>query len=144
MPVIQLLILPMAADYEIKNINISVVDHDHSTYSQKLIDKIFASGYFQLNDYSNSFDESFQEFQHDNSDIIIEIPQNFEKDLLVESKSSLFLAANSINGVKASVGSAYLSSIIRNFNSEIQVDYIQTNNKLVSMQQIEVVNINWF
>ncbi|MEZ4929388.1 MAG: ABC transporter permease [Chitinophagales bacterium] len=144
MPVIQLLILPMAADYEIKNINISVVDHDHSTYSQKLIDKIFASGYFQLNDYSNSFDESFQEFQHDNSDIIIEIPQNFEKDLLVESKSSLFLAANSINGVKASVGSAYLSSIIRNFNSEIQVDYIQTNNKPVSMQQIEVVNINWF
>lgn len=144
MPVIQLLILPMAADYEIKNINISVVDHDHSTYSQNLIDKIFASGYFQLNDYSNSFDESYQEFQHDNSDIIIEIPQNFEKDLLVESKSSLFLAANSINGVKASVGTAYLSSIIRNFNSEIQVDYIQTNNKPLAMQQIEVVNINWF
>ena len=31
MPVMQLLILPLAADYEVKNINISVVDHDHST-----------------------------------------------------------------------------------------------------------------
>jgi ABC-2 type transport system permease protein len=34
MPIMQLLIMPLAADYEIKNINISIVDHDHSTYSQ--------------------------------------------------------------------------------------------------------------
>ncbi len=39
-PIIQLLILPLAADYEVKNINISIVDHDHSTYSQKLISKL--------------------------------------------------------------------------------------------------------
>ena len=29
MPIIQLLIMPLAADYEVKNINIAVVDHDH-------------------------------------------------------------------------------------------------------------------
>ncbi|MBP6513376.1 MAG: ABC transporter permease, partial [Bacteroidia bacterium] len=54
MPIMQLLIMPLAADFEIKNINISVVDHDHSTYSRKLIEKIVVSGYFKLNDYSNS------------------------------------------------------------------------------------------
>lgn len=54
-PIVQLLILPLAADYEVKNINISIVDHDHSTYSQQLISKITASGYFQLADYGNSF-----------------------------------------------------------------------------------------
>ena len=36
-PAVQLMILPLAADYEIKNINIAVVDHDHSTYSRRLI-----------------------------------------------------------------------------------------------------------
>ena len=56
MPIMQLLIMPLAADFEIKNINISVVDHDHSTYSRKLIEKIVVSGYFKLNDYSNSYD----------------------------------------------------------------------------------------
>ena len=40
MPIIQLLIMPLAADYEVKNINISIVDHDHSPYSQKLISKM--------------------------------------------------------------------------------------------------------
>jgi ABC-2 type transport system permease protein len=39
-PIVQLLILPLAADYEVKNINISIVDHDHSTYSQQLISKL--------------------------------------------------------------------------------------------------------
>ena len=42
MPMIQLLILPWAADYEVKNIQLSVVDHDHSEYSRQLINKITA------------------------------------------------------------------------------------------------------
>lgn len=78
-PIIQLLILPLAADYEVKNINISIVDHDHSTYSQKLISKITASGYFQLADYGNSFQSAFNQIEKDKSDLILEIPQGFEK-----------------------------------------------------------------
>ena len=48
MPVIQLLVLPWAADYEIKNIKLAVVDHDHSSYSRQLLSKISSTGYFQL------------------------------------------------------------------------------------------------
>ena len=58
MPVIQLLILPWAADYEIKNIKLAVVDHDHSEYSRQLINKITSSGYFILTDYSSSYEHS--------------------------------------------------------------------------------------
>ena len=35
MPTVQLLVLPWAADYEVKNINLAIVDHDHSDYTQK-------------------------------------------------------------------------------------------------------------
>ena len=42
MPMVQLLILPLAADFEIKNINLGVVDHDHSEYSRKLVTKIIS------------------------------------------------------------------------------------------------------
>jgi ABC-2 type transport system permease protein len=44
-PVVQLLILPLAANYEVKNINLAVVDNDHSSYSEKLISTVAASGY---------------------------------------------------------------------------------------------------
>jgi ABC-2 type transport system permease protein len=40
MPIIQLIVLPIAADYEVKNVNIAVVDHDHSSYSRQLVQKL--------------------------------------------------------------------------------------------------------
>lgn len=143
MPIIQLIVMPLAADFEIKNINISIVDHDHSSYSRKLIDKIIASGYFKLNDYSTSFDQSFQEFQTDRSDLILEIPKDFEKGLVRENANTLFLAVNAINGTKASVGSAYLSRIISNFNADIRLDWIQPSRASIS-PVIEITSLNWF
>lgn len=143
MPIIQLLVMPLAADFEIKNINISVVDHDHSPYSQKLIDKIMASGYFRLNDYSTSFNQSFQKFETDKSDLILEIPRNFEKELVRESESNLFIAVNAINGTKASVGSAYLGRIISNFNTDIRLQWMQPQ-KAPTTPTIEITTLNWF
>ena len=48
MPAVQLLIMPMAADYEVKHVTICVVDYDHSTYSRRLVDKVGASDYFSV------------------------------------------------------------------------------------------------
>lgn len=143
MPIIQLIIMPLAADFEIKNINISIVDHDHSTYSKKIVDQIVASGYFKLNDYGDSFEASLDEFQADHSDLILEIPKNFEKDFLRENSDHLFLAVNAINGVKASVGSAYLSKIINDFNADIRQEWIQPN-KMSFIPAVEITPINWF
>ena len=42
-PVGQLLVLPLAANYEVKNINLSVVNFDNSSFAQGLITKIKAS-----------------------------------------------------------------------------------------------------
>ena len=106
MPMIQLLILPWAADYEVKDINLGVVDHDHSTYSRQLVSKITASGYFRLQDYSGSFTNALQQVEHDDADLVLEIPADFEKKLIKENESTLFMAINAINGVKANLGGA--------------------------------------
>src|SRR5450631_1194133 len=92
MPTIQLLILPLAADYQIKNINLGIVDHDHSTYSTKLINKIVASGYFRLKDYSNTFRQGLHAIEQDKTDLILEIPAQFERNLVKENKADLFVA----------------------------------------------------
>jgi ABC-2 type transport system permease protein len=39
MPIMQLLLMPLTADYEIKNINISIVDHDRSSHFHKSLSK---------------------------------------------------------------------------------------------------------
>lgn len=142
-PVIQLLLLPMAADFEIKNISIAVVDHDHSTYSQKLISKITASGYFKLTDYNGSYNDALKLVEKDKADLILEIPAGFERNLVKESEEKLFIAANAINGTKANLGSVYLAGIIRNFNNEVRLEWIQPG-RFSPLPVIEVASTNWF
>lgn len=143
MPMIQLLVLPWAADYEVKNIQLSVVDHDHSDYSRQLVSKITASGYFQLENYSGSFNEAMQSVENDAADLILEIPASFERRLVKEDEAPLFMAVNAINGVKANLGAAYLRSILQDFNREVRLEWIQFPRFSPEMQ-IEVTSSNWF
>ncbi|MBP1673802.1 MAG: transporter permease [Bacteroidetes bacterium] len=142
-PVLQLLILPLAADFEIKNINISIVDHDHSSVSRQLTSKIEFSKYFKLASVSDSYQYALHQIEKDKADLILEIPKGFEANLYRENKQSLFLAVNAINGVKAGVGGAYLSRIIGDFNRELQTKS-GFNSRMNGIPTIEISNSNWF
>jgi ABC-2 type transport system permease protein len=143
MPVIQLIVLPLAADYEVKNVKIAIVDYDHSTYSQKLTNKIAGSNYFKLVDYTDSYDEALKRVENDEADLVLQIPAQFERQLVKEDESTLFLALNAINGVKANLGGAYLRSIIADFNRQVRQDWIQMP-RFNPVPLIEITSVNWF
>jgi len=143
MPAVQLLLMPLAADYEVKNVKICVVDYDHSSYSQKLVSKITATEYFTLVDYTNSYDKALSYVEHDEADIVLQIPNSFEKDLIREDEVSIYMAINAINGVKANLGGAYLRSIVVDFNQEVRLEWIQVPRQN-PQPVIEITSINWF
>jgi ABC-2 type transport system permease protein len=143
MPVIQLILLPLAADYEVKNINLAIVDNDHSTVSQRLISKITASKYFHLADYAASYTEGVKSVEKDVADLVLVIPNQFEKQLMRENAANLQMAVNAVNGSKAGLGAAYASNIIRDFNAEIRVDRTETP-RFSNAPTIEVRAINWY
>lgn len=143
MPVIQLIILPWAADYEVKNIKLSVVDNDHSEYSRKLINKITASGYFILSGYSGAYATSLKQVETDQADLVLQIPAGFEKELVRENAASLFMALNAINGVKANLGGAYLNTIVSDYNREIRTEWIQLP-RFNTETQVSVTSSNWY
>ena len=142
-PTIQLLILPWAANYEVKNISLAIIDNDHSSYTQQLESKIFSSGYFKLSQYCGSYKEAYQLIETDKADIVLQIPSGFEKNLVKENFQKVFLAVNAINGVKALVGTSYLSNIINDYNSQIRLEQFQPQ-KISPSPQIEIVSSNWF
>jgi ABC-2 type transport system permease protein len=143
MPVIQLLVLPWAADFEVKNIRLAIVDHDRSDYSRQLISKVTASGYFQLDQYTASYNEALKEIEKDNADVVLEIPIHFEKDLVKDSKAPLFMAVNAINGVKAVLGASYLQNIVQDYNGEVRQEWMQVP-RFSPQTTIEVTYSNWF
>ncbi len=142
-PIMQLLVLPLAADFEIKNINIAIVDHDRSGYSQQLSSKIIASGYFKLIDLPDSFKDAFPLIESDKADLILEIPVDFERNLHREGNEKLFIAINAINGMKGSLGGSYLNRIIADFNSDIRLQQIQSP-RFKPIPTLDITYSNWF
>lgn len=143
MPIMQLMIMPWAADYEIKNIQLAIVDHDHSTYSQQLVTKITASGYFNLQEYSSSYKEAFKLIESDQADLLLEIPAGFERQLHREKIQKVLVAVNAINGTKAGLGGAYLLKIINQFNQEIIIQQ-GTSTQSSKPSVIEIRSSNWY
>ena len=142
-PLIQLLVLPWAANYEVKNINLTVIDRDHTPFTQKMINKITASGYFRLVSMSENYKESLKLIEGDDADLVIELPAHFERDLIRNQQQKIFIAVNAINGVKAIVGGAYLAQIIAAYNSDVVLQWVRPE-RFNATPQIEVVTSNWY
>ena len=118
-PVMVMLVFPWAATMEYKNINLAVVDNCREPYSHRLVEKVFSSGYFRLAEVSSSFDEAMEGVEQGRTDIILEIPATFDRDLLNEKSTSVLLSANTVNGMKGGLGSTYLLTIVGDFNKEV-------------------------
>jgi len=143
MPVIQLAVLPQAANYEVKNVKLAILDQDHSPYSQRFINKIRASHYFILNSFPASYDDGLRDIEADRADIILQIPPHFEKDLVVTGDAGMFMAVNAINGARANLGASYLNAIIADYNQDIRLQWVQAP-RLGGPPQIGIASTNWF
>jgi ABC-2 type transport system permease protein len=122
LPIMQLILLTYAADSEVQNVNLAIVDQDHSSYSRQLIQKIKISDRFILVDVTPSVAFADNLIQDGLVDIILTIPPDFEKDFLKDQKSEVQLLVNAINGQQATIGASYLTSIIRSYNRELRQD----------------------
>ena len=128
MPIFQTLLLSFAANYEIKNIALGVVDHDLSPLSRQLVNKFRASGYFQIKTASFAVKNADDAMAADRIDLILEIPQSFERKLVREGNAPVALTANAINATKAGLGMGYAQNIVRDFN----VDLAQSKTALLA------------
>lgn len=144
-PTMQLIILPFAANFEVKNVNVAYVDHDHSSYSRKLLHKIGASGYFRMVGDPRSYKEGLEMIEYGKADLVLEIPAGFEKNLVREGSQKVNLSVDAINGTKASLGGAYLVSVLADFNSNLDVNVKLPDGKAVApAAKITVAGINWY
>ncbi len=119
MPFFQLIILGYAASFEVKNLNVYIIDMDKSSFSRDLISKFSASPYFNIKNSSDNHQKGFEDLEKGVADLVMEIPNNFEKDLVNGQKTNVYLSIDAVNGVKAGLGNAYANMIVKDFSSDI-------------------------
>jgi ABC-2 type transport system permease protein len=139
MPTIMLLILPWAATFEQKDIRLAVVDNDHSTMSKQIVEKLTASAYFDLVHYSNSYNNALVDIERGKADLILEIPQNFEKNIFREKSIHLMLNIDAVNGQKGGIALSYISQDINEYLRGIMQ---QSTSKIPQIQAIPQFRYN--
>jgi ABC-2 type transport system permease protein len=145
LPFVQLLILSNAASFEVKNIKFSYIDNDHSASSRELISAFQSSSYFKIIDNFESKKEANLQMEKGKVDVILEIPNHFERNLVTDKTTTLSVSINAIDGAAAGVENVYISQIIASFNQKIQSQLYQYNdNTFVQPQNIVTIPSFWY
>lgn len=143
MPLVQLLVLVHATTFEIKNINLCIVDYDLTNTSQRLVHKLEGSSFFKVTSTSFSISQAEKELANNNADMILVIPQYFSKDLITQKHTSVQCIPNAINSNSATLAYAYAANVIIDFNKNI-VSELVSNITPNPMKVIETKVRFWF
>ncbi len=142
LPVIQLVVLTYAADFELENISYVFVDNDHSQESENLMAQFNASKYFRNKGAKVDFNTGMEALDHNQATLLLRIPRGFAEKLQKEKKASLMLDVNSIDGQAATLSYSYASEIINDFSNNIVQKWNGLPNKVVL--PVNVVSRYWF
>lgn len=121
-PIVQLLILAFAVTFEIKNINLVIVDQDHSVASRQLVSKFTAPPFYHIKAYCDTYLQAEELLKTGKAHQILIIPTRFERDLQTETSASVQLITNAIDGSAAAIMNAYGNSIIMDYNQDIRIE----------------------
>ncbi len=104
-----------ASSTELKNAAIAIADHDQSTLSKQLRDSLLAPNFKPPIDIT--IDEIDRHMDTGRYTFVLDIPANYEKDLLAGYTPKIQLLVDATAMTQAAIGTAYIQRI---FGSEIQ------------------------
>lgn len=140
-PIVEFLLFPFTADYEVKTLKIAFIDNDRSTMTKEMINKFVYSDYFIYQGLITSKQEAEKLMLHDKIDMLIEFPNGFERALISQEQTSLAITANAINSVKAGIGSGYVQTVLGSYFEELSQE---TNYEQNKPAKLLTTNIYWY
>lgn len=122
-PVLQCLIFGYAATYDLNNVPYAVLDQDHSIASHELLARFDGSRIFQRTADLDRAADIGQVIDTQRALLVIQVPQDFERDLLLGKPAAIQLIADGRNSNTAGVAQAYAGSIVDAFNADWRSDH---------------------
>lgn len=111
-PVMVMLVMPWVTTMDVRNVGVAVVDNDGSSLSRRLLSDIRAADYFRVSAETDSYDEAYALLEECKVDVILSIPEGFERRLGDADQLKLSISANAVNATKGALGSQYLAQSI--------------------------------
>jgi ABC-2 type transport system permease protein len=142
-PLIQMLILVPAVTFEIKHVNLCIIDNDISSESRGLISKLEGSTFFKVK-FSTWSEKEANNLLHKNKcNMILNIPSGFGKEIGMGKPTKLLVTIDAINASTAQLSWAYLNGVINDYNLNIITENLNTN-PVIPLPRIQITNRYWY
>jgi ABC-2 type transport system permease protein len=126
MPIVMILIYGYAVTFDIKNIDIGIIDRDNSSLSRGYINKIVSSGYFiPYKDAYNNMDENIKALRRERIKVIVVIPSDFNFNLKKGKDAKIQYIVDGSIANTAVIGVGYLQVLTANFANNIKMDFVK-------------------
>lgn len=119
LPIVMMNVVSRIATQEVKNLNIAVIDCDHSTLSSRLTQKLQASEFFNLYATCPNYQTAYDLLQEGSVDFIVTIENEFEHNLYRIGDADVMVTVNAVNGMKGGLGNSYLTQIVMQYAQEL-------------------------
>ncbi len=142
-PIVQMLILVPAITFEIKNVNLAIIDKDMTPESRGLIKKLEGSTFFNIAFTTFSETEANNLLHKNKFSAILQIPSGFGKDIGAARPGRLLATIDAINASTAQLTWAYLNGVIRDYNMDIITETLNTS-PVSPVPLIQIDNRYWY
>lgn len=122
MPIALVLLFGFTISTDIRNAKISVLDQAKDSQSKLLVDKITASGYFQVVAYPENEVEIDNDFKNKGIKLAIIIPPHFEEKLSKEHVANLQVINDVSDLNVASILNNYVRAVVQSYTEEYNQD----------------------
>lgn len=107
MPLLVMLLVPLVATLDVKEVGVAVVDHDRTELSRRLTADLDASEHLHVSGCHTSYDAARRQVEDGQADAIVTIPAGYLKDWSEGKRPVLDLKANGVNATKGVLGAQY-------------------------------------
>ncbi|HLF53406.1 ABC transporter permease [Flavobacterium sp.] len=144
MPIAQIMLFGFAITNEIKNVNVAILDKSKDTETQKIINKINASKYFNIEQEITSEAQIESIFKKGKVKAVLVFEKEFIKNLQTQKQAKIQVITDATDPNIANTITNYVNAILQNYLQEInQTDkptyQIQTQTRLYYNPELKSV-----
>jgi ABC-2 type transport system permease protein len=136
LPIAQIVLFGFALSNEIKDSRIAVVDYSKDAVTTRIISKIAASDYFDIQRSLASADQLQHAFKKGNIKLAVIFPAHFGDDLMHTGKATMQVIADASDPNQATTITNYMDQIIADYNAELAKESLQPMQILPELQML--------
>lgn len=135
MPLMVMLVIPLVANLDVKNVEVTVVDNDRTPLSRRIIADMEASDFLRVMNVCSTHDRAMITVEKGDADVVLTIPDDYMKEVASHT-SRIDVEANGVNATKGMLGSQYVAQSVMHTVSR----WMEENGVRRSGEDISVIN----